>query len=416
MNSQVNAMRRKSAHLIRDERGQTLLMFALFIIVLFVFVGLGVDLGFAYITRARLSKAVDSACLTGMRNLYQGQTLAGEVASNAFAINYGTSGRDVAPPTLSITFSNVNNNPVVNVGATVSINTYFIRVLPQWKTLAVGSSGQATRTDVIMTLVLDRSGSMANNGGSGALGPAVDSFISQFDDTNDIAAMVSFASCASVDVPMQHPFRTKIETAAGALVYANYTCSDEGITNALAQNNTVAIPTGQNVIKVIVFFTDGMANTFNANLNCGSRNIIYTRPGLVDPTTCNNANTGCTVPNPMISEDGTTTINTDGSSQASCISMHDEAQKRAELWANQARSQTNLIYCVGLGNPSGSGECNNVFPVLNPTFLEEIANTTDSPTYNSLQPTGDFVIAADSSALAEAFNTIASKILLRLSQ
>src|SRR5580704_6654014 len=180
MNSQIKAMHRKSAHIIRGEQGQTLLMFALFIIVLFVFIGLGVDLGFAYITRARLSKAVDSACLTGMRNLYQGQTLAGEVASNAFAINYGTSGRDVAPPVLNITFSTVNSNPVVNVAATVSINTYFIRVLPQWRTLEVGSSGQATRTDVIMTLVLDRSGSMKSNGGSTSLGPAVDSFINQF--------------------------------------------------------------------------------------------------------------------------------------------------------------------------------------------------------------------------------------------
>src|ERR1700722_5688364 len=98
MNSQVNAMRRKFVPLIRDEGGQTLLMFVLFVIVLFVFVGLGVDLGFAYITRARLSKAVDSACLSGMRNLYQGQGLAGQIASNAFLINYGASGRDVAPP------------------------------------------------------------------------------------------------------------------------------------------------------------------------------------------------------------------------------------------------------------------------------------------------------------------------------
>src|SRR5271154_6196907 len=121
MNSQVKAMRRKSAPIICDERGQTLLMFALFIIILFVFVGLGVDLGFAYITRARLSKAVDSACLTGMRNLYQGQTQAGVIASNVFIANYGTSGRDVAPPVLSISFTNINNNISVSVGATVSI-------------------------------------------------------------------------------------------------------------------------------------------------------------------------------------------------------------------------------------------------------------------------------------------------------
>src|SRR5260221_9411062 len=115
MNFEVSATRRKSAHIIRGEQGQTLLMFVLFMIVLIVFIGFGVDLGFAYITRSRLSKAVDSACLTAMRNLYQGQTEAGVVASNAFLINYGASGRDVAPPTLNIIFSTVNSNPMVNV-------------------------------------------------------------------------------------------------------------------------------------------------------------------------------------------------------------------------------------------------------------------------------------------------------------
>src|SRR5271169_6140178 len=101
--------------------------------------------------------------------------------------------------------------------------------------------------------------------------------------------MVSFSSAASVDVSMQRPFRTLIENAADALVFNGFTCSDQGLTNALAQNNSVAIPPGQNVVKVIVFFTDGMANTFNANLNCGSRNIIYSGPTLVDPTTGNTA-------------------------------------------------------------------------------------------------------------------------------
>ncbi len=157
MNPSIGTFQKKFTRLRRSEDGQSLLMFVLFIIVLFVFIGLGVDMGFAYITRARLSKAVDAACLTGLRNLYQGQAQAGLIASNAFLTNYGASGRDVAPPALTISFTKVNKNIVVDIGATVSINTYFIRVFPQWRTLAVGSSGEATRADVIMSLVLDRS-------------------------------------------------------------------------------------------------------------------------------------------------------------------------------------------------------------------------------------------------------------------
>lgn len=419
MKTKVGTAQKKSAPIIRGEQGQTLLMFVLFMIVLFVFIGLGVDLGFAYMTRARLSKAVDSACLTGMRNLSQGQTAARAAALAAFSANYGTSGRDVAPPVVNVTFGTVNQNIVIDVGATVSINTYFIRVLPSWKTLAVGSSAEATRADVIMTMVLDRSGSMGGNGGSTALPPAVASFIENFDDVNDIAAMISFAGAASVDVPMQRPFKTQIENAANALVFNFNTCSDEGLTNALPQQNSVAIASGQQVIKVIVFFTDGMANTFNYNLNCGSRNMSYDG-NLFDPNTGASSSTGCTVPNPITSIDGTTPVNTarDGS-QGSCDSMHIEAQKRAELWARQARSQTNFIYCVGMGNPGGNnlGECNDgVFPILNPAFLKDVANTPDSSTYDPHQPEGDYAIAADSTQLQAAFNTIARKILLRLSK
>jgi hypothetical protein len=113
---------------------------------------------------------------------------------------------------------------------------------------------RAQRSNLVMSLVLDRSGSMLANGGSTALLAAVTDFIQNFDDTNDFAAMVSFAFAASVDVPMQHPFRTKIINTTDSLIFNGYTCSDQGLTNALAQNNMVAIPPGQGVVKVIVFF------------------------------------------------------------------------------------------------------------------------------------------------------------------
>jgi hypothetical protein len=210
---------------------------------------------------------------------------------------------------------------------------------------------------------------------------------------------------------MQHPFRTKIENAANALAFSGFTCSDQGLTNALAQNNAVVIPPGQNVVKVIVFFTDGMANTFNYTFNCGPRNIAYSGPTLYDPASGNAANSGCAVPNPMTSIDGVTQVDTSGSSQNSCISMHQEAEKRAEAVANLARSQGNIIYCIGLGNPSGIGECANAFPVLNPSFLKDVANTPDSETYNPSQPSGIFVTATNAGQLQAVFQTIAQQLL-----
>ena len=61
------------------EKGQTLLMFVFFMVVLIVFIGLGIDLGFAYITKAELSKGVDAAALAGMLG---GQTGSPQIATS----------------------------------------------------------------------------------------------------------------------------------------------------------------------------------------------------------------------------------------------------------------------------------------------------------------------------------------------
>lgn len=428
MSSQFLNLRNAADRRKPGEHGQTLVLFLLMMVILFVFVGMGIDLGFAYITKARLSKAVDSAALSGMRNINLGTLTASEIASNAFAANYGKSGRDVAPPSLTINFGTVNGSTVLNVGATVSINTYFIRVLPimgvagphAWNTLTVGETAQATRSTLIMALVLDRSGSMLNNGGSTALPPAVTNFIALFDDTTDYASQVSFASWASVDVPMTEPFITKIQNAALALSFGSDTCSDEGLTNGMAQIALETNVTAQSIVKIMVFFTDGMANSFNYVFNCGTRDIGLpsgTVPALYDITNGNPESTGCTIPALLSSVNPTTgAVTSNKVSSTSCDAMHNEAENRAEWIAYQARQQQYTIYAIGMGNPGATGECGGDFPVVNPAFLEILANTTDSAYYNSSQPVGDFALATDSSQLNEVFQEIASKILLRLSQ
>jgi len=432
MNSPSRAPR-TSFHLDQSGlRGQTLILFLLMIVILLVFVGLGIDLGFAYITKAELSKAVDSAALEGMRNFNLGTITAGEIASNAFAANYGKSGRDVAPPQVNFTFGTVNGSEVINVSATVAINTFFIRALPviglgNWNTLTVGSSSQATRSPIILALVLDRSLSMTMNGGSTALGPAVTNFIALFNDATDYASEVSFGSCATVDVPMQQPFITQIQNAALALTFgpnAATTCSDEGLTNGLAQINveTNVAAANPNIVPVMVFFTDGMANTFNYTFTCGSTtnnlDIDY-GGGLYDPAggcsgySCSPAPTHLSSINPS---NGVITAN--AVTNGDCISMHYEAENRAERIAYLARDAGYTVYCVGLGNTNDTtlGECGNVFPVLNALFLQDVANVQGCQTYNPSQLSGDYAIAEDPGQLANVFQTIASDILLRLSQ
>ncbi len=395
------------------ENGQTLVMFVFFLIVLILFVGLGIDLGFAYVTKANLSKAVDAAALTAMKNISLGTFTAQDIGSATFAANYGKPGRDVngVSPSPSFVWStDSSSNTILDVKANTTINTFFIRVLPTWKTLSVSANAQTTRAKLVMSLVLDRSGSMGGNGGAAALPGAVANFINLFDDTNDRASMSSFSAGSTVDVTMGQPFKTAIKNAANSLSFNGWTASERGLTNGLAQNNTVTVLAGENVIKVIVFFSDGLANTWYwSGFNCGARDMGPDR-SLYDPTTGNSASSGCTVPNSIPSIDGINTVTTSDQ----CGDMYDEAEKRAERIAYLARAAGNIVYAIGMGNPGGATECGRA--PLNPNFLKSLANTTDSPTFDNTQPVGDYAIAANASQLNEVFQTIAAKILLRLTQ
>ena len=74
--------------------GQVLVLFALFSLVLILFVGLGLDLGFAYITKAQLSKALDASSLAAVSN-YSGADKGAKaitVAQSTFYANYGSNG------------------------------------------------------------------------------------------------------------------------------------------------------------------------------------------------------------------------------------------------------------------------------------------------------------------------------------
>jgi hypothetical protein len=367
---------------------------------------------------------VDAASLMGVRN-YSSEdngTEANGIAHTTFAANYPMSSRDVAVVTPDVAFVNTNNNITVNITASTAINTFFIRVMgaipgmPNWDTLPVSSTAQATRPNLIMSLVLDRSGSMNGNDGAAVLPGAVSNFIDLFDDGLDRAAMVSFSQWARTDVTMQKDFKDLIKTAASALIFDNWTCSEGGLTNGLAENLNVNLVGDEKVVRVIVFFTDGMANTWYHNFDCGPRNISPDIR-LWDPDTGADASGGCTVPNPITSIDGSTVDTTGEPNQASCISMRIEAQKRAEAVANLARSRGIIIYAIGLGNPNVRGECGGTFPVLNPEFLKRIANTQDSgPTYNSSQPEGAYAIATNAGELDQVFQAIGAKILSRLTK
>jgi Flp pilus assembly protein TadG len=201
-----------------NERGQIVVLLAVSLTLMLLFMALAIDVGFAYVTKAKLSKAVDAACLTAMRNLAQGQTTAKNLAINSFNGNYHQSGLDSNPPSVTVSFStDGSGNTLVNVSATATIRTFFMRILPNRETFSVSDSAQATRGKLVMTLVLDRSGSETSDGGSTAIPPAVTSFVNDFSNSTDEVAMVSFASNTTVDVAINYNFITPITNKVHAI-------------------------------------------------------------------------------------------------------------------------------------------------------------------------------------------------------
>jgi Flp pilus assembly protein TadG len=421
----------------RNDAGQILILLAVVLPVLVLFAALAIDVGFAYMTKAKLSKAVDAACLTGMKNLAQGQATAQTLAQNSFNANYGTSGLDANPPQVNISFStNAAGQTQININATATIKTFFMGYFPQWSTVQVKDSAQAQRGKLIMSVVLDRSGSMNNNGGAAALPSAVTSFVNYFDNANDEVAMVSFATNATVDVPINTNFITPITNAVKAMKFGGATFGPGGLTLAQAQNDSVPIQAGQNPSKVVVYFTDGYANTIQDTFNCTSTigPTLYNYGGYdsssgntfdffnpVDGTSWESSGKhgldsfGYPPHQPPPDCTGVTKFTSQINGRPTSFSRANitaDAQYRALQTANAMRAENpaTYIYAIGLGKS------------VDEAFLQQIANDPSSATYDASQPAGLAVFVPDcpsatcTADLQQVFQTIAAKILLRMTQ
>jgi Flp pilus assembly protein TadG len=271
------------------EDGQVILWLALGLPVLILFAAMAIDFGIIYQQKAKLSNAVDSAVLTGARNYRQGVTTAQNLATDMFQANFPN------PASLSWTWCPAagatcpgGQTIQVTLHASTQVNTTFMAYLPQWAQWNIGDTGQATKSNLVMSLILDRSGSMGQGPGCGggtgdcggvALQAAVPLFIADFAEGIDYVSMISFSDDARVDVAATQTFTSPIDTAVAALKWDGGTFGTGAGTNpfdilhgpplnlADYQNNSVNW-NGQPYIKVVVYFTDGLMNTVQDTLNC----------------------------------------------------------------------------------------------------------------------------------------------------
>jgi Flp pilus assembly protein TadG len=379
--------------------------------LLLIFMGLSIDFGLGFLTKAELAKACDAASLSVMRNLGRGETEATAIGNSVFALNYNAnSALNAAAPSVSISYSKDSyGEPIVNVSAVAKIHTFFIG-LAGFRTLNIGSYSQATRPPVILSMVLDKSGSMNLNGGATALPPAAKDFLGYFIEGTDRLGEVSFSSVATEDVGISQTFLRPIKRSLNRMTFGGATFAQGGLLDAQTQVQGVSSPP-PNAVKVVLFFTDGWANTNSDSLSCGgkgggNKQVNYGGCSPVERAVgwCN----GVSFMSPTNGRTESCYASTfpaqePGLSHSLNISnISNDAMYRTVQLANQMRTQGTTIYSIGLGDK------------INTDYLLKVANDPASPQYDSGEPSGIAAFAPTASDLDTAFQTIASKILLRL--
>lgn len=266
----------------RRRKGVSLIVAAISLAFIVPVVGMMIDVGILYSVKARLQAAVDGASLAAARALNLGQSTTVQAASarqnavNWFYANFpsntwGTFSTQMGQATVNV-FDDPNNPRVrnVTVSATTSVPTTFMRWFNANSTV-ISASGNASRRDVVVMMVLDRSGSMQNAGACSSMITAAKLFTGQFAAGRDQIGLVSFSDNVYLHSAPTTNFQTvlgyKNNSGAGSGALDTITCAG-GTSTAQALSvayNEVFKMNLPGALNVIMFETDGLPNTLTLN-------------------------------------------------------------------------------------------------------------------------------------------------------
>lgn len=443
---------------LHRQRGAVAIMTALAMLVLLAVVGLVIDGGLAYLVKARLNAAVDSAALAGARAVPAGsnqteQTASAQAAAADFFAANIPSGYLLSQPKLLSTKVTFNQGQAtIDVRAEAPMPVSVMQVLG-FSSLTPVAYAQTIRRDLDMALVVDTSRSLINQGAT--VRASAKSFLNKFNVTQDRVGLVHFSSGVENDFLINTSARgfnrAGMLKAIDGYVFDGGTSSFEGMLNARDQLNS--IPTNnRSTLRVIVFFSDGAPTSFGSYITFTHNNCQYKSGAIdkgfgglydlksstltpVDATNCNVVRNGYLVTRslpawyngrndwwnqndtskrefPIVTGAPARTVTADISTSALYErNIERAARNLAEAAAAKARDEGIFVFTLGMGAAlKETGEYDNDTGEM---VLKCMANVADAPSrcYNPNKPVGMYCYAATEADLTPCFSRLASAIL-----
>ncbi len=169
MHINLRALAVKARALIKSDRGNIAMMFAIALVPLMIAAGAGLDFARAMLVRQQMGEALDAAALAIGSTTGLTQTTAQALAQKYFSANFTINQTDYGAPTITIPASGFDSKGSVTITAADTMPTVLMKLVGV-SSLPITTSSNVVwgQTKLWVALVLDNSGSMSQGDSSGS--------------------------------------------------------------------------------------------------------------------------------------------------------------------------------------------------------------------------------------------------------